>query len=123
MNVNIIGVYPVEETAEPCYLIEVVVDDFQGDVDLAEFTQEIPGQPRENWQVPWDEYVLDEKGVSGELAPFPGPLRVFGSQRIAFFFHYLDFSRPLITPIGQVHFPMATQRPDRLSFMGYESPS
>ena len=122
MSINIIGVYSTEATTEPCYLIEAIIEDFQGDLDLAEFTQEVPRQPRENWQVPWDEHILDEEGITGELAPFPGPLKVFGSQRIAFFFHYLDLSRPLITPIGKVYLPEATKLPDRLSFIGYEPP-
>jgi hypothetical protein len=122
MRIEIIGVYPVKEAREPCCLIEALISDFRGDLDMAEFTQEVPGQPRENWQVPWDEYLLDEEGVSGESAPFPGPLNISGSQRVAFFFHYLDFSRPLITPIGEVRLPKATKRPDRLNFIHYEPP-
>jgi hypothetical protein len=112
----------VKEAVESCHLIEVLIYDFQGDLDMTEFTQEVSRLPRESWQVPWDEYVLNEEGVAGGLAPFPGPLKKSGSQRIAFFFHYLDFSRPLITPIGEVHLPEATQRPDRLNSINYEPP-
>lgn len=122
MKIKVIGIYPVEEAPEPCHLVEIVIEDFQGNLDMGEFTQEVPGQPRDNWQVPWDEYVLSSDGTAGEPAPFPGPLKIDGSQRLAFFFHYLDASRPLLTPTGSVPLPEATRRPERLHFVKYEVP-
>ncbi len=122
MKINIIGVYPVAEAEEPCHLIELLVEGLYGNLDISEFTQQLPGQPRDNWQVPWDEQVLDADGTSGEPAPFPGPIRVDGSQRLVFFFHYLDHSRPLLTPAGPTPLPEPAPRPSRLVFVEYKPP-
>ncbi|HEU5065802.1 MAG TPA: hypothetical protein VFT86_07925 [Gaiellaceae bacterium] len=52
--VEIIGVYPVRDAPEPCYLVEVDVRDSPG-FNAGELTQEAPGKPRESWQAPYDE--------------------------------------------------------------------
>ena len=122
MIVDVIGLYPVEGTAEPCHLVEILVHEFHGNIDLTDFTQDVPGQNKDTWQVPYDEYLLNEDGTSGELAPFPGPLQIGGKQRLAFFFHYIDLNKPLLTPTGFVKFPEPSPCPDRLSFISYESP-
>ena len=122
MTITVLGVYPVEEAEEPSQLIEVLVKEHHGDLNMGEFTQEVPGQPHDNWQVPWDEHILNSEGTSGELAPFPGPLKVHGSQRVAFFLHYLDGSLPLITPDGPVMLPEESARPTRLAFIQYQAP-
>lgn len=122
MRCEIKGIYAVE-AAERCRLVEVVITDHAGPVDLLQFTQEIPGQPRANWQVPWDERVLDDEGTqdvagrfSREIVAHDRPLR------LAFFMHDLDPARPLMTPAGAVALPPAEPRPPRLSFLQYESP-
>lgn len=122
MKINVLGVYPVEEAREPCYLLEVLIEEFDGELQMVEFTQEIPGLPTDSWQVPWEEYVLRPEGASGEPAPFPGPVKISGGQRVAFFFHYLDTSRPVLTPAGPAALPEITDRPERLAFIKYEAP-
>ncbi|RPI72605.1 MAG: hypothetical protein EHM38_01660 [Geobacteraceae bacterium] len=122
MKISVIGSYPVDGSPEPCYLVEILIEEFQGELDFADFTQEVDGLSKDNWQMPWDEHILDDDGLSGQLAPFPGPLKIRGAQRLAFFFHYLDLSVPLTTPMGPVPLPKPSPRPDRLAFIKYEAP-
>ena len=48
VNVTVVDVYPVE-SVEQCHLVELAVflDAVTRPIDIAGFTQEIPGQPRE----------------------------------------------------------------------------
>jgi hypothetical protein len=122
MNISAIGIYPVEEAPEPCHLVEILIEDFQGELNLIEFTQEVDKLPKDNWQSPWDEYLLSNDGLSGQVSPYPNPLKINGSQRLAFFFHYLDPSLPFTTPLGPITLPKASPRPSRLAFVKYEAP-
>jgi hypothetical protein len=105
-QVNIVGVHPIEAD-EPVHLIELIVEGDAHDFDIGEVTQEFAGQPKSNWQVPYDERVLEESD---------------GKIRYAFFFHYLDFKKPLITPSGSLSVPKPTKRPAHLKEIEYESP-
>jgi len=92
------------EAPEPCHLIEaelVGVDDF----DWGEVTQEDSTQPQANWQVAYDEQPLDERRC-----------------RWVFFFHYLDFDKPLLTPEGPIDVPAPTPRPEHLWAVEYFEP-
>jgi hypothetical protein len=101
---KVIGVHPVEAD-EPVHLIELLVE---GDVDyfdIGEVTQEVPGQPKSNWQAPYDERLLEESKQK---------------TRFAFFFHYLDLEKPLLTPAGTLSVPQATKAPEHLKEIEYE---
>jgi hypothetical protein len=102
MSFLIKGVHEVD-APEPCWLIEVEVDDPH--LDWGQVTQETPGQTRDDWQVAWDERPLDDS-----------------NRRWVFFFHYLAFDRPLLTPLGAVAVPPATPRPEHLRNIQYEEP-
>ena len=102
--IKIIGVHPIE-AVEPCCLIEAELDPPSTDYDWGEVTQEEPDSPRSDWQVPYDERPLDDAGT-----------------RWAFFFHYLDCSRPLLTVHGPVAVPEPSPLPDHLSEIEYEEP-
>jgi hypothetical protein len=102
MALVIKGVHEVE-APEPCWLLEVEVDD--SDFDWGQVTQEADGQPRDNWQVPWDERPLDSD-----------------EHRWAFFFHYLDLKKPLLTSDGPVNLPKPSPRPAHLKEIQYEEP-
>ncbi|MCA9265073.1 MAG: hypothetical protein KDA60_14535 [Planctomycetales bacterium] len=121
MKIEIIGVYPID-ACEPCHLFEILITDHNGVIDVGDFTQDWPGKPKSSWQVPWDERVLDATGEKDVLGPFPREIVADGDLRVVFFFHYLDFDRPLITPAGEIPVPAATDRPRRLDFLHYESP-
>ena len=122
-EVDVVGVYPVDEAPEPCHLIEMIVvsDAF----DIGDITQAVEDQPRSNWQVPWDEQLLDGAGerVIGEPGDMPASGTIPSDKaRIAFFFHYLDTSAPLIMPWGEIELPDPSPRPDRLRMIKYEEP-
>jgi hypothetical protein len=114
-TVEVVGVYPVPEASEPVHLLEVVVRDSPG-FDPTAFVQPDPGQPRENWQVAYDERALNETGdraltESFELSRRPELLE--GDVLLVFFMHYLDPGQPLLTPFGSAGLPSASPRPER----------
>ena len=103
---KILGVHPVEAD-EPVHLVELLVEGNVDDFDIGEVTQEVSGQPKSNWQAPYDERVLEESK---------------GKIRYAFFFHYIDLEKPLITPAGSLQLPKSTSLPAHLQDIEYESP-
>lgn len=103
---KIIGIHPVEAD-EPVHLIDLLVEGNTDDFDIGEVTQEVAGQPKSNWQAPYDERVLEESD---------------GKIRYAFFFHYLELEKPLITPAGSLPVPKPTSKPAHLKDIEYESP-
>jgi hypothetical protein len=123
-TIEIIGVYRVW-TLQRVHLIEVVVRSSTGVFDVSEFTQVNPSLPRANWQVAWDEQILDGSGeriIADGLAATDRPELWVGDVRLCFFMHSLDFDIPLSTPFGKVPLPRARIKPRRLSMVKYESP-
>jgi hypothetical protein len=125
-HVEMIGIYPVIDSSEPCHLIELWVRSSAGPFDIGQFTQPNTLQPRENCQVAYDEKVLDESGATiladGWLDMRTIVNRCEGDIRMVFFLHYLNPSLPILTPFGEVSLPMPTEMPARLSIVKYESP-
>lgn len=105
-QVKIIGIHPVAAD-ERVHLIELLIEGDVGDFDIGEVTQEVADQPKSNWQSPYDERVLEE---STQRA------------RCAFFFHYLDFNKPLLTPAASLPLSKPTKAPARLRDIEYEWP-
>lgn len=103
---KILGVHPVEAD-EPVHLIELVVEGDAKDFDIGEVTQQVAGQPKANWQAPYDDRLLEESE---------------GKTRYAFFFHYLDANKPLLTPSGSLSLPKPTKISAHLQNIVYESP-
>ena len=121
-QLEVVGVYRIK-AREPVHLVEIQLTGVNGEFDFAEFTQEILDQPSSNWQVPYDEKILDRWGSIVKADPFMDripPEDFHGDMRIAFFFHYLDPKLPLKTPFGDVMLPKVTRRPRRLKFLKYE---
>ena len=104
MWVEAIGVHPIE-AHEPCHLIEFVFAEPPDGFDWGEVTQPVEGQPRANWQTPYDEQMVEDD-----------------PRRWVFFFHYLDPSRPLLVPGGKVLLPQSTEIPPRIAHIGYDPP-
>jgi hypothetical protein len=123
-KIEVIGVYPIE-ASEAVHLVELWIRGARGIIDLGKITQATPGQPRENWQVPYDERILNASGdavVAEGFEVSEKPELWQGDVRIVFFFHYLDFAKPLITPFGNVPVVMESELPQRLSMIEYEEP-
>ena len=115
------GIYGVEDF-EDVFLIELTINESPADVNVEEITQEITGVDRLDWQSPWDEKYLDEKGegIIGDLSNRPPASEL---TRIIFFFHNLDFDKPLQTQYGQLKLTQPLEMPLRLkTLIKYESP-
>jgi hypothetical protein len=69
-----------------------------------------------DWQVPYDERILDRDGQR-ELA---GSARR-GTFRFCFFL-YLDPEGPLSTPWGDIDLGRKSELPERLAFVEFEDP-
>ena len=106
LKVAIIGIHPIPAD-EPVHLIELLVEGVTEKFDIGEVTQQVPDQPRSNWQSPYDARVLQASN---------------DKIRYAFFFHYLDLGQPLLTPIGPLPLPPPTNKPKYLDDIEYESP-
>jgi hypothetical protein len=105
-NVSIVGVYPVEGD-EPVHLIEIRLQGNESDFDFADITQEDRALPRENWQAAYDEQLVADSN---------------GEKTFVFFFHYLDFDKPLLTSYGAVRLPPPTETPSHLRGIEYTPP-
>ena len=99
---RVIGVHPVAAD-EPVHLLEIEVESSTDDFDFGEVTQELPGEKRCNWQVAYEEQEI-------------------GENRFAFFFHYLDTAKPLLSPAGPLKLPPASPIPEHLQDIEYDQP-
>jgi hypothetical protein len=122
VTLDVLGVHPVSDL-ESCYLIEMMIDGTDVAPDFGSFTQPVCDRPSPDWQVAYDERLLDDGGerVVADLLIHP-PTAWPKLARVAFFFHFLDTTRALATPFGDVTLPPATPAPARLSFLTYEAP-
>ena len=118
-DVEVVGAYEVPG-AENALLIEVAAAVPPAVLDVGAFTQEEPGQPRDNWQVPWMEQWLDESGEKIVTEPFDPPPENLATSRLVFFLHYVALDRPLITPEGEVPVPSPSPLPSRLHAVEYD---
>jgi hypothetical protein len=105
-KLTILGVHPVAAD-EPCHIVEILLEGTNDEFDFGDVTQEIADQPRANWQVAYDEQLLEKSDRK---------------SRYAFFFHYLDLGKPLRTPLGLVALPPVTRMPTHLKSIKYEAP-
>jgi hypothetical protein len=125
-TLEVIGVYPIG-TREPCHLVEVVIRNCPGVFDLGQITQRRPGKRKSNWQVPWMEHILDAEGECLLSPPFQSAERPelwHGNVRLVFYFHYLNFAKPLLTPFGECLLPQPTCLPLRLwKICRYQEPN
>ena len=124
VSVEVVGVYPVD-APEPVHLVELLLKDLHGAVDMAEFVQRSETQPPENWQTAYDERILSTDGADVVWRPWTDPVPEdawTGDVRLTFFMHYLDDDTPLTTPIGEVALPPPSPLPARLVPVDYEAP-
>ena len=106
-QVQVIGVHPVRTAPEPCHLVEMAFRDYTCDWEWVDVTQEQKGRHKNNWQVAYDGRLLEQTE---------------DASRVAFFFHYLDFAKPLLTPVGSAELPEPTDVPPHLAHIKYEEP-
>jgi hypothetical protein len=118
-QLQVIGVHPVQEAPDPCYLVELRVGPGLPPLDLTAVTQPASGLPGSGWQAPVDPHLLDAAGNSGQPLDEDAVRAVPSPSRLAFFFYFLQLDRPLLTPIGPLQLPVPTPRPSRLAFLRY----
>ncbi len=113
-KVQVVGVYQVPGNSE-VHLIEVFVQAKASEVEIGGFTQEDPNRPQDSWQVAYDEHYLNEAGTE-VVGTFMSDLTQIQqeSTRLAFYLYFIDFSRPIRTPYGEVMLPSVTDLPERL---------
>jgi hypothetical protein len=99
---RVIGIHRIVAD-QPVHLVELEVEDNALDFDFGDVTQEMPGELRSNWQVAYDEQEV-------------------GKNRFAFFFHYLDTTKPLLSPVGPLALPTEWSVPEHLRSIEYEQP-
>jgi hypothetical protein len=118
---KLIGVYSVPKK-ESLFLLELEITGDNEVFDLIDFRQPLrKDQNPSMQQVPYLEHQLNRDGsVKCEL--YPGPLRLSGHIRIAFFFHELDLNAPLHTPFGKLILRAPSELPERLSSIKYFEP-
>jgi hypothetical protein len=123
--IKIIGVYTVDESPE-VRLIEIFADCSPVVIDVGQFLQPMIDLPESYWQTAYDEKYLNEDGteVIGEYDNLPTGT---ASTRLAFFLHFADFGKPLLTQLltqfGELRLPAETPMPDRLkNIIAYEPP-
>ncbi|MGV3608288.1 MAG: hypothetical protein ACO1RA_17925 [Planctomycetaceae bacterium] len=103
--IRIIGVHPIS-ASEPCHIVEIELKAPSDEFDFGAVTQEMSDQSKDNWQVAYDEQqVGDDDG-----------------SRWVFFFHYLNFDQPLLTPLGPIAVPKSTPLPKHLNDIEYYEP-
>ena len=95
----------VREHFANLYLVEVQLEPPDAVMDWAMVTQPDPSQPESNWQVAYDEQPLES-----------------AEGRWVFFLHFINFDRPLATPVGQRGLPFPSPRPPHLATFKYELP-
>jgi hypothetical protein len=105
-TVSIVGVYPIGAD-EPVHLVEIRLRGSDSDFDFSDVEQEDVTQPRENWQVAYDEQLIDESN---------------DEKVYVFFFHNLDFKKPLRTSLGELKLPLPSKLPPRLKTISYDPP-
>jgi hypothetical protein len=123
-QIEVIGVYSIE-APEPVHLIELSVRGADNGFAVGEFTQEVSDQPQSNWQVPFMEQILSADGakiIADDSEASLKPELFRGDVRFVFFFHQLDFQRPLRTPFGDAMLPMESECPNRLLMIKYDQP-
>lgn len=120
---QITGVYPLHDAPEICHLIELAVFDGNGTFDLTKITQVVSDLEPASWQCPYLERIVSVDGLEiltdlDEAEELPHLW--YGNYRLVFFFHFLDFSKPLRTPFGELNIPRESALPDRLLGISYE---
>jgi len=111
------------EFIESVVLIEALVRHPDGRFDAGDFTQRLDGVARDSWQAAYAEAFLAPDGTSlaadQESSDAPE-----GDIRIAFFLHFWDATKPLVTSYGDIQCPAVDEMPERLErLVPYENVS
>ena len=115
IDLSIIGVYSISESDE-VKLIEMLIDCTPSKVEIDKLTQPEKDTPKSSWQAAYDEHYLSEDGtkVIGRFGKIPTNITY---TRLAFFLHFVDFEKPLLSQFGELWLPAESPIPDRLKII------
>ena len=99
---------PHNKDLDNLWLIELSIDPLMREFNQEDFTQALDDMPRDEWQIAYMEVFLSDDGTRAQGA------RLGVKNRLMFFFHYLDISMPIMTPLEEVALPKPTPLPSRL---------
>jgi hypothetical protein len=94
-------------------LIELLVENGDQSFSVSDFSQPEDGVPRDSWQVAWAEAFLAVDGNSLLVERWKEPPKT-GAFRVAFFMHFWDETKPLLTSYGELTRPSVSEMPERL---------
>ena len=91
-------------------------------MEITQITQVIEGEERMNWQSPYDEKYLNfSNEIIGDWIDNPKSINM--GEKIIFFFHELDFLKPLRTQYGDLEISKISEIPKWVNeIMIYEEP-
>lgn len=131
-TIEITGVHPVEVTQKE---FEDAVSELWG-TDLVGIERERAEQNvREHFAslylievkvhppnavIDWD--VIGQASGDNKQAPYDEQLLTETEGRWAFFFHFLDLTKPLRTEVGEIELPSPTLMPEHLAGIRYKLP-
>src|SRR5688572_113797 len=100
-KIDLIGIYDVQGEKD-VYLLELYIKSKHTQIEIDKFTQAQENIDPLNWQSPWEEKYLNSEGtaITGDWLNLPE--EILDDTRIIFFLHFLDFTKPLITPFGKI---------------------
>ena len=101
------------EEIESAVLIEAIIRNRDERFDVGHFSQRVEDVPRANWQVAWAEAFLTIDGMSLAVERRKDPPAT-GDLRLAFFIHFWDSRKPLLSSYGDIRCPKPTPMPERL---------
>jgi hypothetical protein len=103
-------------------LIEVLVESPDETFDMGGFAQPDPSLPKDNWQVAWNEVFLTADGehvIANDWRDLPKT----GCVRAAFYIHFWNSMRGLLSGYGPLTCPAPQAMPERLWRLApYEMP-
>jgi hypothetical protein len=120
--IDLLGVYNVRDEKD-VYLLEFYIKSKYTEVEIGKFSQAQENIDPLNWQSPWEEKYLNNDGtvIIGDWLDLPE--EISDDTRVVFFLHFLDFTKPLLTPFGEIELKLPEVTPDRLSSIKkYERP-
>jgi len=100
------------DTCVPLVLFEILLANLDQRFDIADITQEMPGEPR-SWQAPYDEALLLPDG-SGVIARDSVCTRGLQAGRITFYFHFYNPLKLMRWSYGEFSSPEVQFVPERL---------
>ena len=124
-KVNVHGIYVVA-APHTCHLVELSIDACTKACErLKGIHFPVTVQGRRTRQAPFCEHYLsvDSGEIIGDYAYGWDHSEIWSSSvRVAFLMHFLEPGREIVTPYGKVKIPDATEVPERLATIQYESP-